>query len=87
MPTFADLIDQLPESPAYGPYDGVIVSTQHMDRLRETASPEQTTWSGLKVVSNPCIPEGFAVITNEGRPVGIIDFAAGVTTVAKAKPR
>lgn len=82
------LLKQLRDLPASA-YDGLTVSPAHRDRLvadylaNANATPETIpgTFCGMKIAANDRIPEGFAVITRRGEPVGIIDFAAGTATL------
>lgn len=84
MTYLQEVLAQLPDN-LVPSYDGMTISDDHYKRLvvafRET-SPESTaetptTFGGIPVVANPNMPDGFAVVTKAGKPVGIIDFAKG----------
>lgn len=84
MTYLQEVLAKLPDNLAQS-YDGMTISEGHHRRLVAAfheASPKATdetptTFGGIPVVVNPNLPEGFAVVTKAGKPVGIIDFNKG----------
>jgi hypothetical protein len=80
------IIATLPDVPARD-YDGLSVTQDYLDRLVKSHlanagpsdAPIPTTFAGITVagitvVANPHIPDGYAVMTRGGEPVGVINF-------------
>jgi hypothetical protein len=90
MDYLSDIIAKLPKDlPAA--YNGMAVSEPHYERLKQAhihdgptlLQKQGYTYAGIRVIPNAAIPEGFAVVTLDDKPVGIIDFAAGTATLTK----
>lgn len=84
MKLIEDMLAALPTEVQSGPYDGMIVAPAHFERV-QSAVPDQTamTFAGVKLVANPAVPEGFAVITRNGEPCGVINFKDGTATCTR----
>lgn len=91
MDNLTDIIAKLPDKIETGSYDNMMVSEPHYDRmlksfLADAPTPLQRhgyTYAGIRVVPNSTIPDGFAVVTKDGRPVGLINFTKGTVTLTK----
>lgn len=91
MHQLQDILDQLPEVPALG-YNGMTIAGAHWRRIAEQftkSSPEfaeiPTTFCGIKIAVNPSVPEGYAVLTQNNEPVGILNFKDGTATLMKPR--
>lgn len=90
MDYLSDIIAKLPKDMAAA-YNGMTISEPHYERLRQMhihdgptlMQKHGYTYAGIQVIPNQAVPEGFAVMTLNGKPVGVIDFAAGTATLAK----
>lgn len=75
--TFLELADQLGGAAAEAKrYDEIVLTLGHVGRLQNIEKTE-ASFPGIKIVSSPLIPEGYGVLKNSGKVVGVINFMDG----------
>lgn len=83
MKAIEDALGALPDTCEPSPYDGMVLTPGHYERVLAKTAESTMTFAGIKVGSNPAIPDGYAMLTRNGHPCGLIDFKNGTATVVK----
>jgi len=85
------LLSDLLSASKYPPreYDGLTVSEVHYAGMVKEAAPSAPlplTYAGIAIVASNLVPPGFAVMTLEGTPVGVINLDRGTAALVPVKP-
>ena len=55
-------------------YDEIVLTAEHMKRMESVPAGEGGTYAGIKIMSSPVVPDGYGILRNEGKVVGVLDF-------------
>lgn len=82
--TAMELADKLGGISPLPNYDEILVTIDHLNRVRATIqSGNAVEFGGIKVVANNSIPNGYGVLRSAGKVVGVIDFVNHTSLLLK----